>query len=192
MLRKSYLILIIAILVVGSTVGWSADFDLRRARWGMTQAEVMASENLEPVEKSAQMLRYNITIMDRDIDLYYTFVEDKLIGAHYRLKDNYINSYHFISAFNDFKEELEKKYGTPMDERTLWKNSFYRDDLAKWGLAVSLGHLEYDSSWETEKTAIKCSLREQNYDVLCVVEYVSKEYSHLRKFLAVQKDFDPF
>ena len=192
MLRKSYAFLIIIILVAGSAVCWSADFDLRKTRWGMTQEEVMASENLEPAEKSPQTLKYNITIMGRNIDLYFTFVEDKLISAHYRLKDNYLNSYHFINAFNDFKAALEKKYGTPMDERTLWKNSFYRDDLAKWGLAVSLGHLEYDSSWETEKTAIKCSLREENYDVLCVVDYVSKEYGHLRKFLAVQKDFDPF
>ena len=123
MIRKSFVIQIILILVAGSAVGWSADFDLRKARWGMTQEEVMATENLEPADKSAHTLRYNITIKERDVDLYYTFVEDKLIGAHYILKDNYLNSYHFISAFNDFKAALEKKYGTPLDEKTFLGHS---------------------------------------------------------------------
>ena len=76
---------------------------------------------------------------------------------------------------------MSKKYGQPSDDETNWINNAYKSSPKKWGLALSLGHVEYASSWRTQNTVIECSLREENYYVLCLIEYWSIEYSDLLK-----------
>ncbi|MCD8403926.1 hypothetical protein [Tenacibaculum finnmarkense] len=72
---------------------------------------------------------------------------------------------------------MKKKYGKPKEDKTIWKNDLYKDDYSQWGFAVSLGHLIYYSSWETEKTSILFLLNGENYDLKTVIEYSSKELS---------------
>lgn len=183
---------VVLFLVAGCGICWGADSDFRRARWGMTQAQVLATEDLTPAEQHNDKVRYSIEILERNVDLYFTFADDKLIGAFYKLKDNYLNSNHFIRTYNQFKTALEKKYGPPKDEKTIWSNNFYKHAGVKRGLALSLGHVKYYSLWETGNTTIKCSLQETNYDILCLVEYNSKEYANLSKMVTVKEGLDPF
>ncbi len=53
----------------------------------------------------------------------------------------------------------------------------YKEDYSQWGFAVSLGHLTYYSSWETERTSVFFVLNGENYDLETVIEYSSKELS---------------
>ena len=73
-----------------------------------------------------------------------------------------------------------------------WLNDTYKNELKKWGLALSLGHTEYAASWNTQSTTIKCSLREENYYVLCSVEYRSTDYSDLFEEFNKEVKLDPF
>jgi len=93
------------------------------------------------------------------------------------------------TAKEKFKEALVKKYGQPSEETTNWRNETYKNHRKKWGLALSLGHVEYDSKWETQNTKIECSLKELNHYVLCLIEYWSIEYSQLLEM--VQEDEKP-
>ena len=192
MYLKSIATNLVLFLVAGGGICWGADFDFRHARWGMTRAEVLATEDLKPVEQNTDKLRYTIEILERNVDLYFTFADDKLVGAFYKLKDNYLNSNHFIRAYNQFKAALEKKYGPPKDEKTVWSNNFYKNASVKRGLALSLGHVKYYSLWETGNSTIKCRLQQTNYDILCLVEYDSKEYANLSKMETVKEGLDPF
>ena len=189
---KSIALVEVLFLIAGCGICWSADSDFRGVRWGMSQAEVLATEDLKPAEQDSENLRYSIEILERNVDLCFTFAEDKLIGAFYKLKDNYLNSNHFIRAYNQFKAALEKKYGPPKDEKTIWSKDFHRRAGIKRGLALSLGHVKYYSLWETGNTTIKCSLQETNYDILCLIEYNSKEHAKLSKMVTANKDPDPF
>jgi hypothetical protein len=62
----------------------------------------------------------------------------------------------------------------------------------KKGLALSLGHTEYSANWETPSTFISLSLKEENYWVLCVIEYRSKEYTYLAENVKKADVVDPF
>jgi hypothetical protein len=134
----------------------------------MTQSDVISSEEKMAVERT-----------ENNVLLNYLFAQDTLVGAFYKLDDNYLNSDHFIQTYLQFKQVLTKKYGPPSEEFTNWLNDTYRNNRNKWGLALSLGHTEYAAFWKTQNTTIECSLREEDYNVLCIVEFWSIGYSHL-------------
>jgi len=180
MLKKLIILIVVLSLFAHSELCWGDNFDLRYTRWGMTQEEVIKSEEkMDPVEITDTMVKYKTQIMRNSVELHYVFVDNKLIGAIYNLEDNYLNSDHFRNTYTKFKNALVKKYGQPVEERTDWINDTYKDFRNKWGFALSLGHVQYASSWETRNTTIECSLKEENYYVLCLIEYWSIEYSQL-------------
>ncbi|UCF93817.1 MAG: hypothetical protein JSW39_06565 [Desulfobacterales bacterium] len=183
-MRRQLLLLagiIMVMLVTSARMGWAAEYDFRRTKWGMPQEDVLAAEPMKPVAKNERMLTYQTKILEKNVDLFFLFVQDKLLGATYQLNEDYLRSSKYTQTFNTFKKALTKKYGPPAKEMTVWFNDLYRKKPAERGLALSLGHLEYYAVWETAATNIKCSLRGENYDILCKIEYSSKEYIPLLK-----------
>jgi hypothetical protein len=178
---KKFLTLVFAIgLLTQSELSWGENYDFRLTKWGMIQNDVISSEKkMDPVERTENMIMYKTQISNKNVVLNYFFAQDKLVGAFYKLNDNYLNSDHFIQTYLQFKQVLTKKYGPPSEEFTNWLNDTYRNNRKKWGLALSLGHTEYATFWKTQNTTIECSLREEDFNVLCLVEYWNIGYSHL-------------
>ena len=177
---KKYLILFFIVSIVAQVkLGWGDTYNFRHTKWGMTPEEVIASETMTPTAKDEKMIKYKTQILDKKVELHYLFAQNKLIGASYKLDENYLNSERFIKTYARFKEELIKKYGTPSKEITHWKNDAFKSDRSKWGIALSLGYLEYFTFWETPATTVSCGLKEDNYYVLCSVDYWSMEFSNL-------------
>jgi hypothetical protein len=159
----------------------------------MTQNEVISVEDkMDPVERTESRIKYKTQILGKNFELHYLFAKDKLIGSLYKLDDNYLNADHFIQAYFQFKQLLTKKYGPPSREITNWLNDTHRYNTKKWGLAVSLGHLQYSTVWKTPDKTIECSLREENFNVLCLIEYWSINYSHLLEEFKKEDKIDPF
>jgi len=131
-------------------------------------------------------------ILGKNVELDYLFVQNKLIGSSYKLEDNYLNPEHFIVTYQKFKDALTQKYGPAQKDEIVWLNDVYRNQRRKRGLALSLGHVEYHTSWETPDTMISCRLKERNYYVECLVEYWSKELSVLQQKLKNEEKIDPF
>ncbi len=176
--------LLIIFFVIGLTAPWKLcwgeNFDFRHTRWGMNQSDVIASEEkMDPVERTKNMITYKTQISNKNVLLNFLFAQDKLVGAFYKLDDNYLNSDHFMRTYLQFKRILTEKYGPPSEEFANWLNDTYKNNRKKWGLAMSLGHTEYATFWKTQNTTIECSLREENYNILCILKYWSIEYSHL-------------
>ena len=193
-MAKKLLALVFAMGLLSQTgLGWSEDYDFRLTRWSMTQNDVVsAEEKMDPVERSENMITYKTQILNRNVLLHYLFVQDKLVGAIYKLDDNYLNSYHFIKAYDQFKQKVTEKYGPPSKKTTNWLNTTYKNNRKKWGLALSLGHTEYVTIWKSQTTTIKCSLREENYNVICLLEYWSVVHSHLLKVAEKEVKIDIF
>ena len=182
MFKKFNLCLFVLSVFVPFQLCWGENFDLRYTRWGMSQEQVIkAEEKLDPVEITENTIQYKTRIMGNNVELLYVFGDNRLIGAIYRVADIYLNSDHFTNTYAKFKKALIRKYGQPTEESTDWINNTYKYNRKKWGLALSLGHVEYASSWSTQTTSIDCSLREENHYVLCLIKYWSTEYSDLQK-----------
>ena len=179
MLKKIFVLFFIVSMVAQVKLSWGDTYNFRYTRWGMTPEEVIASETMAPIEKDETMIKYNTQLLDKNVELLYLFAQNKLIGASYKLDENYLNSERFIKTYTRFKEQLIKKYGPPIKEITHWKNDAFKSDRSKWGIALSLGYLEYFTFWETPGTTVSCGLKEKNYYVLCSVDYWSMEFSNL-------------
>lgn len=191
MLKKSFFLICMVSLFTQPC--WGEDYSFRNSRWGMTEKDVTASEKtMVPVEIAENTIKYQIQLLENNVELIYLFTQNKLIGSSYILNDNYLNSIHFLSTYKRFKEALTRKYGRPKEDRTNWLNDKFRYASHKKGLALSLGHTEYSANWETPSTVISLSLKEENYYVLCVIEYRSKEYALLAENMNKEDIIDPF
>ena len=192
MFKRGLVLFFIVIMVAQVKLSWADTFNFRYTKWGMTPEEVVASETMAPIEKDEKMIKYKTRILDKHVELLYLFAENKLIGASYKLDENYINSERFIKIYNRFKAELIKKYGSPKKEITHWKNDAFKSDRSKWGIALSLGYLEYFTYWEAPGTTVSCGLKEQNYYVLCSVDYWSMEFANLLEKAKNKEKPNPF
>ena len=192
MSRIFFALVIFTSISVQANLSWSEDFTFRHTRWGMTAEEVVSSEsNLEPIEKSENLIKYKTQVLGINVELVYIFAQNKLKGALYKITENYLNSQHFINSYRKFNAALTQKYGPAKAEQTHWHNKSLRKISSKKGLALSLGYVEYHSSWETPETVISCSLKEENYYVLCSVVYRSKEFSELKQEAKKEDELDP-
>jgi len=156
-------------------------YDFRKTKWGMWEQEVQATESLEPAYQKQGILGYKSKLLQKNVLIMYIFVEGKLVRAQYILAERHTNRNAFIQDYEDFKEILTTKYGKPDNDSVYWLNDLYKDEHSRWGFAVSLGHLKYFSSWNTDSTKIVCALHGENYDITCAVEYTSKKLEHLEQ-----------
>ncbi|RKX66709.1 MAG: hypothetical protein DRP42_02560 [Tenericutes bacterium] len=72
-----------------------------------------------------------------------------------------------------------------MIDRIRWESEFLKSKTQYWGLAISMGSLSYISSWETNNSEITLMLSGDNFEINCVIGYVSKKFKHL-----IEKEID--
>lgn len=180
MCRKIIFLICLVSLLMPLSLGMCEEYSFRNSKWGMTKEEVTASEiKLDPVEINKNTIRYKTQILGNNVELIYLFSQNKLAKTAYKLDDNYLNSGHFLNTYREFKTALTQKYGPPIKNSTTWLNNTFRNVSHKKGLALSLGHTEYFASWENAISRISIRLEAENYYVLCLIEYWSKEHPYL-------------
>ncbi|GAI00643.1 unnamed protein product [marine sediment metagenome] len=59
----------------------------------------------------------------------------------------------------------------PLGSNVTWRNDLYKEDYSNWGLAVSLGHLEYSSLWKNQEVEIFLTLSRENNKLSLRAEY---------------------
>ena len=52
-----------------------------------------------------------------------------------------------------------------------WQDSTYKSNNARWGLALSMGHLEYHAEWELSGTELQITLTGGDSQVAFGAEY---------------------
>jgi len=192
-MRTFWKIALIGFLVVLlAESSFAGDYNLRKTKWGMSVAQVKSSEPLEVVKEDKDFLGSKTIVIGKDVLLGYFFVDNQLVRARYVLAESHTNENDFITDYNDFKKILTKKNGKPKQDETFWKNDLYKDDYSHWGTAISLGHLVYLSSWETQDTEINLILAGENFDISCIVEYRSKKLKEIEKKAQEKKALEAF
>ena len=89
--------------------------------------------------------------------------------------EKHTNKNLYINDYESLKEILTKKYGKPEIDKVIWKNDLFKSAKQDWGTAISIGHLEYFSSWETPTTYINLGLNGDNYKISLTLGYESRE-----------------
>lgn len=176
--------LIAQTLTLASAQQETEKFDFRQIRWGMSPTDVTTSEGKQPGETKKENI-YTIlyfpstAVLEYKMTLIYQFVQDRLIAGRYALEDVYSNPNDYFKVFGAFYHLLQSKYGAPKKDNGIegiWKNDFYKSRGSDtWGLAISLGHVDFVTLWETKTTSIGLILTGNNGSVLCMVQYETKD-----------------
>jgi len=156
--------------------------DFRRTSWGMTREQVKAVESSKLIKEDEHGLFYSSELSGfGEVLIGYIFAEGKLVRTSYISQVRHTNSNDFIEDFTKIKSILTEKYGRPESDDVVWLDNLYKDDPDNWGMAVSAGHLVYDTVWKTKTTKILEKLKGDNFDVTLIVQYTSLELAGLEE-----------
>jgi len=166
--------------------GKQIEFDFRKTKWGMTKEQVKATESVKLTGATDTLLNYSSEIAGMNATIGFSFSEDKLYRASYAFNEEHTNKNNYISDYENVKEILTREYGSPKSDSSEWRNDLYENDPQYWGLAISLGHVVYLTTWETETTEILLILGGDNYKISFGVVYNSKNL----KYLGVEQELE--
>jgi hypothetical protein len=146
----------------------------RDTRWGMSKGQVLELEG-EPLhqEKSygLETIRYRKKVIGLECSIEFIFAGNKLIRAKYIFLENHKHESQYIGDYKKIKDWLTERHGMPLGSNVTWRNDSYKEDYSKWGLAVSLGHLEYSSLWKNQEMEIFLTLSGENNKISLRAEY---------------------
>jgi hypothetical protein len=151
-------------------------FGFRRTSWGMSPAEVKASESAEfqGYNKKNKMMVFSGQVASMPANIGYIFADDKLIAGSYIFEEKHTNFNKYLDDFSKLEEMLVQKYGNPQKDKTTWSSDLFKDNPQHWGIAVSMGYLSHGIQWETASTTIFLSLSGDNYEVNLRTMYIQK------------------
>ena len=151
--------------------------DFRNCKWGMTKEEVIENETeIEVILDEGNELYAETTVDGDDFTIAYFFNENKLEQVLLISKEEHSNRNLYIDDYNNLKELFIQKYGTPKQDKEVWKNDLYKNRPDDWGDAIAYGHLGMFSQWFTDTTEVGVMLRGDNYEINLSIIYRDINY----------------
>lgn len=157
----------------------------RMTSWGMTQDEVKKLETGEFIKESKSkstglnILTYKGQAGALKCVVGYFFAEGQLVEGRYIFYEQHTNKNLYITDFKEVKVQLTEKYGEPSEDKVVWGNDLYRDDPSHHGMAISVGHLAMQITWELPTTKIRLRLIGDNYKISHWLDYKSEIKEHI-------------
>ncbi len=172
--------------------------DFRNAVWGMTQAQVMATEKDHPAEVRESdgevIVKYDpVDAAEVGGRLIYIFANDKLVRAKYISNASHSELNDFIVDFHAVEPVLLAKYGKASEERAIWDNDEFQLERLPYldqdralpssilpsdplvGLSISLGHLRLYTRRTAGRTQIVHALTGADEQITHQIEYRSMD-----------------
>jgi hypothetical protein len=153
-------------------------------QWGLSKKQILELEgkpmNQEKI-KGLDIMEYQQKVINMDCSIEYIFAANKLSKTKFSFMNNYSDKNACLEDYQKIKEALIQKFGKPLEENMNWRDSTYKDDFSTWGEAISLGHLELSSRWQTPHTEILASLAGNNDEIALIVEYTGLQLKELAK-----------
>lgn len=161
------------------SIGQASDF--RKATWGMTRAQVLATETAQPGgirESSGEVIvRYDSLELGKlACRVVYIFANDRLVRAKYIFEAGHTDPNDFIRDFRAIEPLLHDKYGRPVSERAFWSDDALQDEPKSYleqdrasasdilpsdkfaGPSIAAGHLKLYTRWRSDRTKISHGL----------------------------------
>lgn len=121
------------------------------------------------------------TILGMNALIIGHFIDNKLYRVNYKYLRQHTNENYWITDYYKIRDAFEKKYGKPKKDEVNWNNELYLGDKAKYGFAVSIGHVNLFSEWLKSRTRIQCVLQGENYECHLKSGYANIELEKIVK-----------
>lgn len=170
--------LLLTLMNIPSVSAASINPDFRNVAWGMSRDQVKTLETLPLDEERREGLSYyDFKIDNKECALIYLFTNaDELKSATYFFLSKHTTLNDYLDDHEDLRKLLIEKYGQPIEDGPHWTNKQYFEEPEQYGLAVSKGHVEFLSVWETDRTTIKLIIDGENYKIRLSIFYLAKQH----------------
>ncbi|GAB3999446.1 hypothetical protein GCM10028807_49670 [Spirosoma daeguense] len=130
----------------------------RKTTWGMTRAQVIASESpRKPVKDGADRVEYaDIPVGPAKCKLFYELTQDQLIRSHFYYRPQNKDQYTTTALHEDAQKALNRKFGKPVATDKASMSELARKAPAH-GVALSIldGNMVKSlMAWETPVTLV--------------------------------------
>lgn len=146
-------------------------FDFRKARWGMSKKEVMASEDAKLIKDNESSVDYEVLFLGYNCTVSYSFLKGAFTKATFFIRQPHVDPAMYYNDYENLKAYLTPIYNRPSSDNCAWKNEMYRPDKSKWGFAVSLGFLTCRTEWANDRTQIILTINGNNHQIATNLEY---------------------
>ena len=151
--------------------------DIRNINWGMSREEVSKLETATYNFQQGEFVFYETTICGLSSNLIYAFNDnDELYQVIYQITEEHTSENLYINDYDNLKDEIQNKYGTPDESGETWIDDLYKDDPDDKGFALMLGDLIIKSIWYNDDVTIGLVLSGDNYEINHLLGYTSTEY----------------
>jgi len=178
-MRRAAFVIVLVVVFAGATQAFAEEsFDFRSTRWGMNQAQVLASESGEPVQRfeNSGGYIYDKTVAGMECYIAYVFVRNMLVRARYTFHEEHSNLNEYIVDRDKFHDLLDRKYGSSDYDETIFiaNKDYYANNRGKEGRGFATGDINRRSFWQTERTDIDLFLGGDNFKIELFIEYRSR------------------
>jgi hypothetical protein len=165
----------------------------RKVSWGMSKADVRAREQGIPVNEDNDALYYEGSLVGSPCLVAYHFERGHLVSGSYVI-DN-ADDVSDVTDFEQLKEMLTKKYGSPNYDQADWKEPYRSIGVRTYGdyaKAVARGDVILRAGWETRDTRIwlVCTEDKALYNAIVYVFYTSLNHIQQSQSRLVQEDME--
>ena len=129
--------------------------------WGAAKDKIISLEGRPSGREKSnglEVIRYKRLIMAKNCLVEYLFDNDHLVTSRYHLLEKYADKNCYIEDYLKIKDNLVSKIGAPRTDTVTWLDPTYKLNNTFWGTALSMGHLEYYTTWELSGTELKLKL----------------------------------
>lgn len=130
-------------------------------QWGMQSHElvnVLGSPLASQESQEEYVLTYQRSAMNMECLVDYIFSRDRLVKTRYVFGVKYAQKTQYIEEFIKMSDFFQQQYGEPKENNRIWHDKLYEEEPTKWGEAVGLGHLSYETRWTISETEIALTL----------------------------------
>jgi hypothetical protein len=134
--------------------------DFRKAYWGMTKEEVMQTETDKPSSIKDNELVYKVTLAGLKAEAHFLFTNNKLTSTNYASRSmrmgGLVTSIYdqYYKDYETWKDALKVKYGTPVEDREIWKKESAKHMNISIGEQIMKWNLTLISKWVLDRTII--------------------------------------
>lgn len=148
-------------------------YDFKKADWGMTMAQVKASEPKKPAAETPNSLTYKSAIARMFAYTTYQFKDGKLYRAGFIFAEKRDTDNKFIEDYETLKGYLIQANGSPVidEEKQINPNAVIDPDNK--GAAACRGDIIYGAQWNIPRSVIRLVLRGEDSKCLLTVVYTS-------------------
>ncbi len=161
---------------VAQTQGKRENCTFRDVVWGDSIEDVKKYEKATFIGEQESNLVYEGQLMGYDCSITYSFEQGKLYNGGYLITDIYSSAGQYISAYESIKEEINQKYGTPIEDEIIELEDESLIDMAGAPRALEYGYTTYRARWKTKDTNIMLGMMAENYDITIVLSYTDINY----------------